>query len=273
MDENKTFWIKYLDCEPVEINTLYFNNQMRLPPLTNVGHLIAAYKVRTLPRFQNVPVDELTLYRYGNTLEALKPGKLLVELPATSDDFPLIIKSKNDGATPALDGYASQSFHEALGIPAEKIHKPVFSAQDSMNAIDTNGILKFDILGIDNKPDLLYSKEIYEAESRLGMMVIPVDTLLKTKFTTMVLIGVSGCGKTRTCFDYCRKKFGLYFDCTKDTDFANLCSELERSQLTRGEVTEETQQKFEFLSKRLILLLVTARLFVFRECIREGNLN
>ena len=43
-NKNKTYWIKYLDNEPVKIDTLYFNNQDRKPPLTDVADLIAGYK-------------------------------------------------------------------------------------------------------------------------------------------------------------------------------------------------------------------------------------
>ena len=95
MAENKSFWIKYLDNNPVEIETLYFNDQERKRPLKNVGHLISAYKVATLPRFENVPVDDLSLYLDGNTLEALRSDKLLAELPLIRYDNPLIIKSRN----------------------------------------------------------------------------------------------------------------------------------------------------------------------------------
>ena len=92
MAENKSFWIKYLENNPVEIETHYLNDQERKRPLKNVGHLISAYKVATLPRFENVPVDDLSLYLDGNTLEALRPGKPLADLLPTTDDNPLIIK-------------------------------------------------------------------------------------------------------------------------------------------------------------------------------------
>ena len=36
-------------------------------------------------------------YKKGNTLERFKPGKLLIELPTTSDDDPFIMTSRNDG--------------------------------------------------------------------------------------------------------------------------------------------------------------------------------
>ena len=95
MAENKSFWMKYLDNNPVEIHTLYFNNQDRKPPLTNVGHLISAFQQRPGSLLADTDEGLITLYLQnsdGNTLEALRPGKPLADLPPTTDDNPLIIK-------------------------------------------------------------------------------------------------------------------------------------------------------------------------------------
>ena len=228
MAENKSFWIKYLENNPVKIHTLYFNDQERKRPLKNVGHLISAY----FPEMQPNERANYSLFianSEGNTLEALRSGKPLADLPLITYDNPLIIKSRKDDVEMLVgdEYYGSLSFLTAVSIIAEEIRKAPLTTQDSMELIDTNGILKFDISGINGKPDLLYSEEIYLTESKLKWK-LPVDTLLKRNFETMVLIGVSGCGKTRTCFDYCRKKIGLYFDCTRDGDFLNLCSVLEQ---------------------------------------------
>ena len=104
MAEIKSFWIKYLDHNPVEIHTLYFNNQDRKPPLTNVGHLISAFKQRRGSLFADTDEGLITLYRQsceGNTLEPLDPGDLLTGLGdnGNSSRNPLIIKSRNDDIT------------------------------------------------------------------------------------------------------------------------------------------------------------------------------
>ena len=79
----KSFWIQYDDKTPVKIENLYVNDQKRQRPLTDVGDLIAAYKTQTLPRFQNVPLDELSLYwcgSDGNTPKKLDSDILLTDL-------------------------------------------------------------------------------------------------------------------------------------------------------------------------------------------------
>ena len=95
MAENKSFWIKYLDNNPVEIHTLYFNNQDRKPPLTNVGHLISAY----FPEMQPNERANYSLFianSDSNKLEEFDPGDLLIELGknGSTSRNPLIIKSK-----------------------------------------------------------------------------------------------------------------------------------------------------------------------------------
>lgn len=65
---------------PVEIDTLYYNNQDRKLRLTNVGHFIAVY----LPEMQ--PSEQANCD--GNTLETLRPGNLFTEFsPSTHDDL------------------------------------------------------------------------------------------------------------------------------------------------------------------------------------------
>jgi hypothetical protein len=39
--ENKAFYVKYLDNQPVEVETHYNGELERRRPLTNVGHLVA----------------------------------------------------------------------------------------------------------------------------------------------------------------------------------------------------------------------------------------
>ena len=96
MAENNSIWVKYLDLNPVEIDTLYFNDQERKLPLTNVADLIAAFKQRSGSLLANTDEGLITISINGS-LEALDPGDLLSELPLTTDDNPLIIKSRNDG--------------------------------------------------------------------------------------------------------------------------------------------------------------------------------
>lgn len=103
----------------------------------------------------------------------------------------------------------------------------IFKSQESTEDVDLkNRVLKINIKGIDGIPDFLYSEEIYDDEKELKIE-IPVDRFRKITHETIVLIGVSGCGKTRTCYDLCRLCWGLYFDCVQDADFNAMISDLE----------------------------------------------
>jgi hypothetical protein len=132
--------------------------------------------------------------------------------------------------------------------------------QDSMESINTeNGLLSLQVPMLNNLPDLIYSEEIYSAEKSIGIDM-PVDQLLKVRTKVAVLIGVSGCGKTRTCFDMCRSLWCLYFDCTQDVDFSAMVEELVVIRpLTKSETS---QQLFEEHTTRLIKCLLATRLLV-----------
>ena len=146
----------------------------------------------------------------------------------------------------------------------------IFSAQDSMETLNLDeSILNVNIKSLDGVPNLLYSEDIYKDEKEIGIEM-PIDRLFKIIRKTIVLIGVSGCGKTRTCYDLCRKYWGLYFDCTADVDFNAMIGNLE---VIRPRIkTEETQQVFEEESKRLVECLIATRLLVL-QTLRERYPN
>ena len=155
-------------------------------------------------------------------------------------------------------------------ISLDDENKNIFFAQESMNDVE-GSILNLNIKSLDGVPNLLYSEEIYAHEKEIGIEM-PIDRLVKIVRKVIVLIGVSGCGKTRTCYDLCRKYWGLYFDCTVDDDFVTMIGKLKA---IRPEFkTEESQQSFELESKRHIQCLIAARLLALKTlCDRCPNLQ
>jgi len=61
--ENKQFYVKYLQNQPVQINTHtnYDKSAYRLLPLENVGDLLAAVKQALPSKLGAIDLDELTL--------------------------------------------------------------------------------------------------------------------------------------------------------------------------------------------------------------------
>ncbi|KAJ3226219.1 hypothetical protein HDU78_010439 [Chytriomyces hyalinus] len=72
---------------------------------------------------------------------------------------------------------------------------------------------------------------------------MPVNDLLKVKERTIILVGVSGCGKTRTCYDFVRYRWCLYYDCAEDVDVLELIRLLERA--APSFKSPQEQAKFE----------------------------
>ncbi|KAL5040653.1 hypothetical protein RTP6_7852 [Batrachochytrium dendrobatidis] len=96
--ENRQFYIQYLHNQPVGLRThiLNTNTFVWVQTLFTVGDLVAAYKTATTPRFDAVPVDELTIH-YVVDGPAIAGDVLLTSIqePVGSYNQPLVIKANN----------------------------------------------------------------------------------------------------------------------------------------------------------------------------------
>ena len=101
-NKNMTIWIKYLNHNPVKIETHVDHLRIRREfPLTDVADLISAFQQRPGSLLANTDEGLITISTNGS-LEPLRPGKLLTELSVTTDENPLIIKSRNDSLDQGL---------------------------------------------------------------------------------------------------------------------------------------------------------------------------
>ncbi|KAL5040693.1 hypothetical protein RTP6_007677 [Batrachochytrium dendrobatidis] len=234
--ENMKFYIQYLDYQPVGLRThiLNTNTFVWLQTLFTVGDLVAAVKQALPSKLGAIPVDELTIH-YVVDGPAIAGDVLLTSIqePVGSYNQPLVIKSSSRMAGQTQDTVMNiegpnpeavyKNLHQLISLDE---NKTVFSTQDSMENIALDqGILNLDIQGIDGVPNFLYSEKIYSDEKEIGIEM-PVDRLCKIKGRSIAMIGVSGCGKTRTCYDLCRRSWGLYFDCSIDSDFTAMTEKL-----------------------------------------------
>ena len=60
--ENRVFYIKYLNYQPVSIETHFIGDTERRRPLHTVGQLIGAYKQALPSKLGSTDLDELTLH-------------------------------------------------------------------------------------------------------------------------------------------------------------------------------------------------------------------
>jgi len=104
-NQNKTFYVKYLNNNPVEVYTHFPPPAYYGPtPLSTVSQLIAAYKAAVSPDLDSVSMQKLTLHTSETDETALKPGQTLASLEnGKTDDDPLIIKY-NSGAGSNING-------------------------------------------------------------------------------------------------------------------------------------------------------------------------
>lgn len=137
-----------------------------------------------------------------------------------------------------------------------------FQAQDSMEKLKPSDLVNIALDYLEGVPQLLYSEEILNAMAEVKVN-LPYIEVLQVKRKIKVLIGVSGCGKSRTCFDIGRFRFVIYFDCFADLDIKELVSRL--IILAPKLKTAESQVEFEMHSQRLIKCLLLSRLIVLTQ--------
>ncbi len=90
--DNKTFYMRYQDYQAIPIDTLYIGEQLRIRPLSSIGHLVAAYKTAASPLLDNISIAQLSIHVNVNS-EALKSDVSLSTIPSGNTvDTPLILK-------------------------------------------------------------------------------------------------------------------------------------------------------------------------------------
>ena len=282
--ENKEFYIQYLNYQPVGLKTHILNTKSFewIQIISTVGDLIAAYKTAVAPLLDHLSLAQLTLHFTINGEETTYNSWDLLTLlgdNGTTGPNPLVIKSNPQGISIVKVKDAmkvdpsvitlEQATASLIQLIRSDGNKTVFSAQDSLEAVNLeDSILNINITSIDGHPNLLYSEELYVSEKNVGIEM-PIDKIVKISHKVIVLIGVSGCGKTRTCYDLCRKYWGLYFDCAVDVDFIAMIDHL----TSKAPVikTEESQIEFENLSNKLIECLIAARLLVLQTLLGDNS--
>jgi hypothetical protein len=119
------------------------------------------------------------------------------------------------------------------------------SVSDLSDRHESDAFFQTHIPSVQGLRDPLYSESVYNFHQQLNL-TRPVDEVLNIVRTHhVVLIGVSGAGKTRTCFDISRQEYTLYIDCHLDFDFLHM---LERFIEAQPELlSEQEQYRFEKL--------------------------
>lgn len=93
---DKLFYVKYLDYQPIKVETHFIGEQNRKRPLCDVCDLIAAYKTAVAPLLGETSLVQLTLHVNEHS-EALEPDQSLSAIASgATAKTALIIKSMKD---------------------------------------------------------------------------------------------------------------------------------------------------------------------------------
>ena len=122
--------------------------------------------------------------------------------------------------------YGMEKYVEDFKRVLSSCKKSIF-AERPTGIIGPTGFLRLEVPkfidGIYDVNWLLWSKEIMDDVRRVcGLDAVPVDVLRHQPPRDIVLVGVYGCGKTRTCYDICRSRFAIYLDWAHDHDLLKL---------------------------------------------------
>jgi hypothetical protein len=230
--ENKEFYIKYLQNQPVKIETHFIGENQRRRPLKDIGDLVAAY-------FPNIPPNELAQYTLHlpenadrSTLSencfasndsndtTLRTGLALSRLAGVGlDDFyPFILKRQQ------LQGIASKrNAVAAMGIDSTSQRARSKSDNDFIqtNNLDLQNpshslqyliyLLEKPVVTIPNPNSTELHKLFYDncLEYRLDRRTTTYN--LNNVDNVKLILAVSGAGKTRMLLELLCSNFGYYF--------------------------------------------------------------
>ena len=196
--ENKEYYIKYINNQPVPVNTHYIGEQERKRPLSTIAHLIAAFQPNSL--LANTPLELLTLHlpdsvqrsasglgedcfatvdENDTTLDTGCPLSALGSLGSKSKQ-PLIIKSKNDmevASSPKNSGSSKSSVNiKNDGIDIDTEHLERFELVEKLvNLVSSNSIVLLTSPAGSGKSSLF---KLYKAATR-NVKVLGVSLLEK----------------------------------------------------------------------------------------------
>ena len=242
-----------------------------------------------------IPVSPALIQIFNQQGQHIKSWALLKSLPEeyyAEDGYCLVIKTKPSGidsyniigmTAMEIDSSTSETSFAQKIYEHEKELKQLFETE-KLSAIKLsilkplNSLLKLDIPSSNGVPDLLSCERIYSDLKKYGVDM-PVDKLIvemngiqTLNRNATVLIGVSGCGKSRTCFDICHKIFGLYYDCIKDVELNFICDSLKHILSSdKKKRTMESHSQFELEAKRYLECLITTRLFVLKQLLEMNT--
>ncbi|KAJ8330828.1 hypothetical protein O5D80_000854 [Batrachochytrium dendrobatidis] len=228
--ENKSFFIQYLDNQPVEIET-HFNGEVeRKRPLDNVSKLIAAVKQALPSKLGTIDLDELTLhfvldgvemtYNSWNSITAIGNN-------GTTGLNPLVIKSKSD---------VNMDINYDWSHLSSFFTREFSDINETIQVVETDRQVKFK----SKELRLFYSDQWRLESGRLPDMRFQdinfetdiqkrVDSFMGGNELVGLLIGPTGCGKTHEIINRAKKQFTIFIDARSypaldDSDDASLFS-------------------------------------------------
>lgn len=197
MENNKSLFIQYSQNQPVEINT-HLNNErtaLRLLPLENVGHLLAAFQALPNSPLASAFVGDLSLHFPDGS--AISGNTLLTDIQQEVGSYaqPFIIKSGIiHGPT---EGNASRT------TSTNSSKSSVNIKTDGID-IDTEHLERSEL--VQKLINLIHSNAIVLLTSPAGSGKSSLFKLYKAAATNKKVIGISGYKSGKTYFELLKAK-------------------------------------------------------------------
>ncbi|EGF80545.1 hypothetical protein BATDEDRAFT_35163 [Batrachochytrium dendrobatidis JAM81] len=202
--ENKQLYIKYLENQPVEIETHFDGELERKRPLNNVSKLIAAIVVEPTRRLAGIPEDygPITLHFVVDG-PAISGNTLLTSIqePVSSYDHPLIIKAKSNFVRSKSDQEFIDANNLALQTPNDAFKYLIYHLEKIVN------VSRF-------PNNAVFHDNCLEHRLDRRSTSYAIDDVNNVK----LFLAVSGAGKTRMLLELLYSNFGYYFTSKSSQD-------------------------------------------------------
>jgi hypothetical protein len=246
-------------------------------PGDQVGNLLSGIYETNKPILQNFALSTLKVYLNRKSLleDVVVPNRAMLDGEGIDGESPLLVVVPNQAVhnSPNPEVPRPSSPWQNVGLSElpqkiiEELNKPETQVLENRDENEPHGYVKFSfpasVVGI--SPCLVSDRIMKDVRMIDPEMLVPVDQVevLLESGRCVALIGVSGCGKTRTCYDLCRsgRWYGLYFDWSSHIDLAHFKDELES---IRKKYLIKDYEKFLERSETVIKKILICRLLVLQ---------
>ncbi|PKC63978.1 hypothetical protein RhiirA1_463055 [Rhizophagus irregularis] len=174
------------------------------------------------------------------------------------------------GITQGTPGEPNSIFKEFLESRHGQFLKTYIEKNDSLPLFDSE-ILKTPVPTLKGRPSLLLYNLPGGDHQPITQVTKIQSAMKKAKNNLLVLLGTSGCGKTRTCYELLCCNWGLYFVALRKGNGGSCDIESIEGYLRLNNMITDDFESNRQHADHIVRCLILSRLLILNECIKKST--